>query len=281
MAVTSHDQLWRTTSPMTNALTFVRSNRISALLLYATVALAPLPFASTDPPTIAFWCIVLGIALMTASLRGLRVVHLAMLTGVAVIILAYALVLHEQLSMHPWFATAHPLWHDASQALGFPLQPSVSVARNQPFFALGASLAAITSLVCGLIIGADRDRARQLLRVVAWSGAAYAGFAIISFLIDPAMLLWRTKEAHNTVLTGTFTNRNTAAVYFGSCAVVWLLLAWRTHSPRLSPRGISWRSVLNYLLIETRIRSLTSFLMFLLCLAAMFMTASRAEWFSH
>ena len=101
MAVTLHDQLWRTTSPMTNALTFARSNRISALLLYATVALAPLPFGSTDPPTIAFWCVVLGITLMTASLRGLRVVHLAMLLGVAVIILAYALVLHEQLTYPP------------------------------------------------------------------------------------------------------------------------------------------------------------------------------------
>ena len=132
------------------------------------------------------------------------------------------------------------------------------------------------SLVCGLIVGADRDRARQLLRVVAWSGAAYAVFAIISFLIDPAILLWRTKEAHNTVLTGTFTNRNTAAVYFGSCSVVWLLLICKGIRHRLSQRGISWRSVLNYLLIETRIRSFTSSLMLFLCLAAMFMTASRA-----
>jgi hypothetical protein len=276
MAIISHDRLWRTAPPVTNVLTFVRSNWILGLLLYATVTLAPLPFGSTDPPTIAFWCVILGIALMTPSLRGLRVVHLAMLIGVAVIILAYALVLHEQLSTHQWFAAAHPLWHDASQILGIPLQPSVSVARNQPFFALGASLAAIMSLVCGVIVGADRERARQLLRVVAWSGAGYAAFAIISFLIDPAMLLWRTKEAHNTVLTGTFTNRNTAAVYFGSCAIVWLLLICEAIRHRLSQRGASWRSVLNYLLIETRVRSFTSFLMLFLCLAAMFMTASRA-----
>ena len=38
----------------------VPSNRVSTFLLFATVAAAPLPFGSTNPPSIAFWCIVLG-----------------------------------------------------------------------------------------------------------------------------------------------------------------------------------------------------------------------------
>jgi hypothetical protein len=79
-------------------------NRISTFLLFATVAAAPLPFGSTTPPAIAFWCIVLGIAAITASPRGLRGGQFALLGLAAIVIAAYGLVLNEQLATHPWFA---------------------------------------------------------------------------------------------------------------------------------------------------------------------------------
>jgi len=253
-----------------------RSNRLSALILFAVVALAPLPFGSTDPATIAFWCIVLGvgmIVLMPCMLNGRQ---FALLGLAGIVIAAYGFVLHEQLSAHPWIASFHPLWKEASQALGTELEPSVSIVRNQPYFALGPSLAAMMTLVLGFVVCTDRGRARQLLQVVAWSGAAYAAFGILSFLVDPTKLLWREKEAYANVLTGTFINRNTAAAYFGSCAVIWLLILSEEIRRRLPGGAIKWKSLPNMLFSNTPRNIIVSFSMFFLCLAAMFMTGSRA-----
>ena len=252
------------------------SNRISTFLLFATVAAAPLPFGSTNPPAIAFWCIVLGIAAIAASPRGLRGSQFALLGLAAIVIAAYGLVLHEQLATNPWFATPDPLWRETSKALGMPIEPSVSIARNQPFFALGASLADMLALICSFIVCTDRNRARQLLKVVAWSGVAYAIYGIAAFLIDPTEILWREKPAYRDVLTSTFVNRNTAAVFFGSCAIVWLLFLCERIRRQFPGGSIHWKMVLSWLLSKVPRAVVVSFSMLFVCLAAMFMTGSRA-----
>jgi hypothetical protein len=61
---------------------------------------------------------------------------------------------------------------------------------------------------------ADRAQAHQLIKVIAWSGVIYAVLAIAIFVVDPNYILRCTKQAYETVLTGAFINRNTAAVYF-------------------------------------------------------------------
>jgi len=253
-----------------------RSNRLSSLLLFTVIALAPLPFGSTDPTSIALWCIVLGVALAAARPRALKRGHFAILAGLAIIILAYAFVLHEQLSAPPWLAVPHPLWREAAEALQQPLEPSVSIARNQPFFALGAPLAVILCLMCSLIVCADSTRARQLVLVVAWSGVAYAAFGIASFLIDPSKILWREKQAYSTALTATFINRNTTAVYFGTASIVWLILL-SERIRRLFPSGqFRWQRIVPTLSSRVPRRVIIACSMLMLCLAAMFMTSSRA-----
>ena len=81
----------------------------------------------------------------------------------------------------PWLAAAvpNPIWKEAGDALGTPLQPSVSIARNQPWFELGRPLVCMLAIGCGFLVGSDRKRARQLLKVIAWSGAAYAAYGIL------------------------------------------------------------------------------------------------------
>jgi O-antigen ligase len=260
---------------MTTALR-APANRISSIALFATVAAAPLPFASRDPAIIAFWCIVLGLGVIAASLRGFRREHLPLLGLAVIVILAYAFVLHEQLAIRPWIASPHPLWHEAAQTLGIPIAASVSIARNQPFFSLGAPLVNILAVICSFIVCIDRARARQLLLVVAWSGVVYAVYGIAAYLIDPTHIFWREKIAYRDVLTSTFINRNTAAVYFGSCSVLWLLLLSQYVRRRLPPGPIHWRSVPGWFLSEMPRRALLSLAMLLLCLAAMLMTNSRA-----
>ena len=252
------------------------ANWISSFILFVTVAAAPFPFGSTDPAAISFWCIALGVGVVAASPRGLRYEHIPLVGLAVIIILAYVFILHEQLVARPWIASPHPLWAKASELLGITITPSVSIARNQPFFALGPPLANMLAVICSFLVCIDRYRARQLLLVIAWSGAAYAFYGIVAYLIEPTYVLWREKLGYRDVLTATFLNRNTTAVYFGSCAILWLLILSQDLRRRL-PRGrIYWRNVLRLLLFETPRSAIVALMLLLLCLAAMLMTNSRA-----
>jgi O-antigen ligase len=248
---------------------------IAAWLLFAAVAFAPLPLGSNEPAAVAFWCIVLGACLVLAPVRSLGPGELA-LGGLAVLVVAaYAFVLHEQLADHPWLAAPHPLWHEAETALGVPLAPSVSIARHQPWFELGRPLVCVLAMACGFLVGADRGRAGALLKVIAWSGAAYAIYGILAHLLDPGHILWRDKDAYGGSVTGTFINRNTAGAYFGSCAVVWSLLLWQAVRHQ-APRGpLSWRKLFARLFENTPMTVVLDFAMLFVCLAAMFLTVSR------
>jgi O-antigen ligase len=253
-------------------------NRTASVLLFVAVAGAPLPFGSTEPRVIAFWCVVLGCALVFAGPRSLDPHHIPLLVLAVVVVAAYGLVLHEQLATQPWLsvATSHPIWLQTSDLLRVPLRPSVSITRNQPLFSLGAPLASMLALLCGFVIGADRERARQLLRVIAWSGAGYAAYGIVSHLVDPYRILWRDKEAYISDVTATFINHNTAAAYFGSCAVVWLLILCERSRHHLPPGPLEWRTVPGRLFENTPSGVVVAFAMLFLCLAALFMTVSRA-----
>lgn len=251
---------------------------IPAYLLLFVVAGAPLPFGSHDQTTVAFWCLALGLALALAALTNfnLRRGHLRLLGGIGLIVLFYALVLHEQLADRPWIAPVNPIWAETSKLLGVDITPSVSIVRGEPFFALGPPLACILALTCGLIVGADRARARQVLVVIAWSGAAYAVYGVLSLLIDPTVLLWQEKRAYIGNVTGTFVNRNTAAAYFGSCAVIWLALLLEQVRRHLKTDRIVWKKVPARLLTDTPRGVIVCFVMLFVCLIAMFLTGSRA-----
>ncbi|WP_245453849.1 O-antigen ligase family protein [Bradyrhizobium sp. AC87j1] len=211
-----------------------------------------------------------------APTRDLRRPHLWLLAGIGVIVVAYAFVLHEQLSDHPWVAPFQPIWKQASELLGVPIAPSASIVKNEAFFALGAPLANILAIILGITVGANRDRARRLLWVIAISGAAYALYGVLSFLIEPTMILWRDKQYYLGNVTGTFINRNTAAAYFGSCAVVWMLIILSKVRFRIPERHLVWRR-LSRDLAEIPLRKLLPQLTgLLICLMAMFMTTSRA-----
>lgn len=252
-------------------------NRISAYVLFAAIAGAPLPFGSRDMTTIALWCFVLGLALVFASPRHLRKGHKTLLIGIGFVALCYAFVLHEQLSEHPWIAQPNPIWAKASELLGREIPPSVSVVRGEPFYALGRPLVAVLAIALGIVVGTNGDRARQALAMMAWSGAAYATYGIAMLLLEKIGFFSREIRGNTGGLTGTFINRNTAAAYFGSCAAVWLILATAKLRGRL-PRGpIVWAELPEHLLGDPRAEREIVFrlCLFFVCLAAMLMTGSR------
>jgi len=249
--------------------------RVSAAIVYLALATPPFLFGSRDATTIAAWCAILGIGLICAPIRRLQRNHLLLLGGLFFVTLCFAFVLHEQLSDRPWIAPFNPIWDKASEVLGRHLAPSVSIVRGEPFFALGLPLANVLALTLGLIVGSDTDRARRGVKVMAWAGGGYALYGIFGLLLDPSHILWREKTAYVGSLTSTFINRNTAAAYFGSCAVVWLVLLMAAVRSRL-PRGkVVWKRVPHNLLVHAGGDVLIRFAMLFVCLSAMFMTNSR------
>ena len=121
----------------------------------------------------------------------------------------------------------------------------------------------------GLLLGANRIRARQLLHVIAWSGVAYAIYGIAIALVDPATGIFRVRPIP---LTSTFVNRNTAAVYFGACSVIWLLLVCEQILNERNNRDVS-RINRQQLWLAQLVLLLT---MMVICLLATFLTGSRA-----
>lgn len=254
------------------------ADRIAFCILAGVVALAPLPYGSRDLPVVAVWCGLLGIGLVFAPVHALQRHHRQVLAGLSVVVAGYVFVLHEQLSVTPWMATFNPIWEDASRLLKAPIQPSVSIVRNEPFFALGAPLANVLVLTLGMLVATDRSDARKLLTVIAWAGSFYAIYGIYSLVLDPHTILGREKTAYIGNLTGTFINRNTAATYFGSVSILWFLFLLEEVRKLLPAGPIVWATLLREVSEDRAVRGALAlpFAMLFLCLVATFLTVSRA-----
>lgn len=255
-----------------------RSNRFASAILLIAIGGAPFPFGSRDDIAIAFWCFLLGLGLVFASTRRLQVAHYRLLAGIAFVVACYGFVLHEQLADHPWIASPNPIWTKASDLLGEQIKPSVSIIRGEPFYAVGAPLANVLALLLGLVVGTDRQRAEQALRIMVWSGAGYALYGIWTVLFNPTMLLWREKIYSIDKFTATFVNPDHAATYMGSCAVAALVILMERVRGRLPPGPIIWEKLKQYITSGAKLKkqAFTYFVLFFICLTALFMTYSRA-----
>jgi O-antigen ligase len=253
------------------------SSSVSSAVLCAAVVGAPLLAGSTAPAAISLWCIVLGIGLAVADPMSLRPAQRRWLWLPAVVALTYGAVLAAQLLPPDRLGLPpHPVWERASKLLGRPLESSVAIVRDQPLLAVGAPLAALMAAVLGFFVGADRARARTLLDVIAWSGAAIALFAIVSHLINPAKLFWWDKAAYREALTTPFVNRNATALYYAMCAIVGALRFWHLLRPRLPAGKLSLTGLLEALPGLLQFQALMVAAAPVLCLCAVLLTASRA-----
>lgn len=252
--------------------------KIASWLLFFAVMFAPLPFGSTGATIITVWCVVLGVCAVLTPIHSLSRGQLGLVAVAAIVVAGYAFVLYEQLAEHPGLAIAspNPIWRETEAALHTKISPIVAIVRNQPWLELGRPLVCMLALICGFLIGLDRSSARRLIKLIAWSGAAYAAYGIFAHVFDPNHILWHDKEAYLGSVTGTFVNRNTAAAYFGSCAILWSLLLGEEIKLEINKHeAYAARAVLAKLLFQPQRKIVLPFVAMLLCLLAMLMTGSR------
>lgn len=247
--------------------------RLATYGLCLVVALVPLVFGSVQNNVLAVWVVLLAAIASLATWRRGPCCDGAVLAVFALVIVCWLLVIGLQLlPLSSWLVTlAHPIWRESSALLGVELSPRISAVRDQPAIAAGAQIANALALFCGICLGRSRWSAGLLLETFAWSGLVYAVYGIASFLVAPDYVLWLDKVAYRNVLTTTFINANTAAVYLGACALAWLLLCARS----LKLREVSKRQVIQTLLGRSSRRTLSYLVAFFVVLSATFMTGSR------
>lgn len=248
--------------------------KISLYLTMAVVVLAPLPFGSIETVWIIPWCFLLGIALPLANLHKIRQAHLILLAPVLAVALLFAAIVWLQTRSPPWIGTPNPIWGEAGKIMGFALPPRISASVPAPWMSLGVPLSMLLAFLCGFVTSIDPRNARKLVRAVAISGAVFAAYGILSFLIDPTVLLWRRKASYLGNLTATFVNRNTTATYFGTCAILWLALGWSSAMEIFS--GVPFRSAFAALTQRPPRRLVAAAAGFFVCLIALLLTLSRA-----
>ena len=250
---------------------------VAPLLVCLVISLAPLPFGSAEPFWGAVWCALLGVALLLGAGRlgsasGLRTPILLLLSVVAV----WCVIVALQYLPAGLLTTAGPGWVEAGHIMGdHPLVPKLAAYGQIPIAAIVPPLSLVMGLLVGLVFGAEPGFTERIYRWVAVAGLFYAAFSIFAEITNPTMLLWREKIAYVDALTGTFVNHNTAAVFFGSVAIIWYLLALR--ELRRNVDLSRWREP-TYIFNKLRNQSVFQLGYGLACffaLATTFMTRSR------
>ena len=243
------------------------------------IALVPLPFGSMSARIIWAWVLVLSAITVLASLRTFNSRDLIFLTGVSMVALIWSFVIAEQINPNPilFRRLIDPIWAQTSLLLSQPLAGFVSVAPNQAFFAAGSQIACMLALACGFLLGRERRAAHAIVQTIAMSGFMYALYGIIAFVLWPDHLLWLAKSNYRNSLMATFINPNVAAVYFGACTTIWLLLLASTVELPVGKQSQSVRQILSTALFNRPSpRTVFYLIASFVVLSAMFMTGSRA-----
>ena len=249
--------------------------KVSRIAAIGVFMLAPLPFGSTETVWICIWAMLLAFSLATADLRSATRDDFYLLLPLFAALVVVAAVITVQLWPNSPLHEIDPAWAVAQGVVGADLPGRVSITANGPWLAFGYPLLFVLAFTRAVYIATDAEDARQLLRILAWTGLAYALYGILAGIGDPTSLLFRRKEAYVGFVTGTFVNRNTAATFFGSCALLFLLpllrLFYRQDWPRRPPSQQMTALVAYYLSSPLALGG-----GFVVCLVATAMTGSRA-----
>ncbi len=237
-------------------------SKLSFVLLLAVITIAPMPYGSVEAHWVALWCILLSVALATVDLSALRLAHIQLLAPVFALVVFLGVVVVLQSTSGLAHVLRDPIWDEAASLLGVSAGAhSAAASEGTPWHSLGPALAITSCFLVSFALALDPARADIIFKSVAYSGVVYAGYGLITMLSDPT---------HPDRLTGTFVNRNSAATYFGTCAIIWLALFLSAVRRDLS------RLTKPVLFLTPSVQTFIAGIAFVVVLISVFLTLSRA-----
>lgn len=189
-------------------------------ILLGIVVLAPLPLGSNRP--LAWSALAFAIALLMVGWgsavvtgRARAPVPLGWLGGIAT---CFALALGwgwvQSMGTVPQ-SIWHPLWAEASLALGGPVAGGISIDPALSHAALLRLLTYGGVFWLAAQLCRERSRAREALVAVAAAGVLYAAYGLLVHFAGWERILWLEKWAYIGDLTSSFVNRNAYGAYAG------------------------------------------------------------------
>jgi len=115
------------------------------------------------------------------------------------------------------FPLVNPIWGMAANALGRPVEGSISVDRDLTNLALIRLITTASVFWLALQLCRDGSRARLLIASVAAIGCGYAGYGLVAMKMG--QLPWLDIPTTSGMVTSTFVNHNSFAAYAGICLV--------------------------------------------------------------
>jgi len=132
----------------------------------------------------------------------------------------------------------HPIWQMAADALGRPVEGSISVNRELTSLALLRLITAASVFWLAMQICRDASRARLLLQSVAAIICAYAAYGLVAAWLTPGRILWfKNPYAKNWLVNSTFVNPDSFSAYAGIGFVLFCGLILRLYRNELTAVG--------------------------------------------
>jgi O-antigen ligase len=173
----------------------------------------------------------------------------------------------------------HPIWQMTADALGRPVEGSLSVDRELTNLALLRLVTTASVFWLALQLCRDAGRANFLLQSLAAIIAAYAVYGLVAAWLMPGRVLWfknsYTQIWPRGVVTSTFVNPDSFSAYAGTGFVVFCGLILKFYRDEVAAAGGSIRFKIASVIEVTGQKGLVLFAGAAVTLIALLLTASR------
>jgi O-antigen ligase len=255
------------------------SERVIFWPLVAVVLLSPVPFGSVDPWAWGLLAALVGIAMIAwcvVASVGRDVVTVSIgKYWLSAALFALAL-LWAELQSAAWLPVQwhHPIWAEASKALGVTLAGSVAVDHYE----IGSTLVRLLAYagVFWITVHFSRNRytARRVLYALLIAEAVFAVYGLLVKFSGSETILWYAKQFYRGNVTSTFINRNSYATFAG----IGLIAATAVVAHRLLSiePGVSRRDTLQIFIRALAEREWMYIVIWIVMFTALVLTDSRA-----
>jgi O-antigen ligase len=187
----------------------------AALLMI--ISLAPLPLGAARPLAWDILGLSVGFLLITSFLFSSREFSRVPADLTPCLFAFFAVLCFAALQAVALFPAKfwNPIWQQAAETLGHPVQGSIAVSRQAVFTGIFRLTTYAGVFYLAHCLGRDTKRSRTGIAIISFGGATYAAYGLIAYWTGNSTVLWLDKWAYPDDLTGTFVNRNSFAAFLG------------------------------------------------------------------